>query len=165
MALCPTTFWRQGMFVKHFVHKLEVKRCLKLRQSGSPGLRCQVTWHAFKRLEGRTHDRQNQHPHQFHVQSIVKPATHDSVQHRIIEIAEKREDLPSDLASRPCPLSLRRPRRIRQLRKRQPLGALERRALECAANGESQENRRKSIKFNLKMLRFMNLPSIGASFV
>ena len=59
-----------------------------------------------------------------------------------IEIAEKPEDLPSDLASRPFPSSLRRPCRIRQLRKRQPLGlgALERRALECEASRESQEN-------------------------
>lgn len=106
-------------------------------------------------FDGRTHERSHD-PHDrhqfhfnfyhFHLQSILKPMGNECFFSLClplsIEIAEKPEDLPSDLASRPFPSSLRRPCRIRQLRKRQPLGlgALERRALECEASRESQEN-------------------------
>ena len=143
--------WRQGMFVKHFVHKLEV-RCLKLRPwSESPG---RQVMHS-RGFEGRTHeglhDPHDRHQfhfnfYHFHLQSILKPMGNECFFSLClplsIEIAEKPEDLPSDLASRPFPSSLRRPCRIRHLRKRQPLGlgALERRALECEASRESQEN-------------------------
>ena len=106
--------------------------------------------HAFKRFEGRTEGSAHMihmidiNFYHFHLQSILKPMGNECLFGLClplsIEIAEKPEDLPSDLASRPFPSSLQRPRRIRQLRKRQPLGlgALERRALECEASRESQ---------------------------
>ena len=144
------SLWRQGMFVTHFVHKLEV-RCLKLRPwSESPG-RWVVKSCIQEVLKGGHMSAHMIHMidinfYHFHLQSILKPMGNECFFSLClplsIEIAEKPEDLPSDLASRPFPSSLRRPCRIRHLRKRQPLGlgALERRALECEASRESQEN-------------------------
>lgn len=96
------SLWRQGMFVKHFVHKLEV-RCLKLRPwSESPG---RQVMHS-RGFEGRTHeglhDPHDRHQfhfnfYHFHLQSILKPMGNECFFSLClplsIEIAEKPRNL------------------------------------------------------------------------